>query len=243
MGLLVARRGSLHPRRAAASGYADEVLADGPLAYWRLEETSGSTVADEIGSNDGTVVGPNLNVSGAPDTGSAADFDGVDDRIEAAAVNLPSRLTIECIVKPDAATGRLVTRSTKGSTSINDTQYQFILISGEVWLAGSAQSGTTARITATTTTLTLGQTYHLAGTWDKDLNSGLGSVYINGVEETVYDQRDACAVDLRNNGQTLLGTVGNSTAWFDGMLDEPALYDKKLSDARILAHAQAAGLA
>ena len=44
-----------------APGYAAEVLADSPVAYWRLSETSGSTVADETGNgHDGTVYGANL---------------------------------------------------------------------------------------------------------------------------------------------------------------------------------------
>ena len=51
--------------------YADEVLADNPVHYARLEETSGSVVADEVGDNDGDVIGANLDVNGPVFQGKA----------------------------------------------------------------------------------------------------------------------------------------------------------------------------
>lgn len=38
-------------------GYRGEVMAAGPMAYWRLGETSGTTVIDEVGNYHGTYVG------------------------------------------------------------------------------------------------------------------------------------------------------------------------------------------
>jgi len=46
----------LHPFRNSLS-YPAAVLADSPVAYWRLGETSGTDVADEIGSFPGTYSG------------------------------------------------------------------------------------------------------------------------------------------------------------------------------------------
>jgi hypothetical protein len=39
------------PGAAQAADYQDAVLADGPLSYWRLDETSG-TVAQDATAND-----------------------------------------------------------------------------------------------------------------------------------------------------------------------------------------------
>src|SRR5262249_18708605 len=36
--------------------YANEVLADSPISYWRLGETSGTTAADQKGTSPGTYV-------------------------------------------------------------------------------------------------------------------------------------------------------------------------------------------
>ena len=41
----------------AATSYAAEVLADKPVSYWRLGESSGTTVTDQLGTNTGTYVG------------------------------------------------------------------------------------------------------------------------------------------------------------------------------------------
>src|SRR5688500_14316091 len=69
----------------ATSGgdYAAQVTADGPRAYWRLGETSGTTAADETASASpgtyagGVVLGVPASLAGDPDT--AVRFDGVDD--------------------------------------------------------------------------------------------------------------------------------------------------------------------
>ena len=36
---------------AGGTSYSQEVLADSPLAYWRLGEASGTTAADASGNN------------------------------------------------------------------------------------------------------------------------------------------------------------------------------------------------
>lgn len=65
--------------------YADTVLADGPVAYWRLGEASGSSAFDASGNNiiAAYVGGPNLGmpalVSATPDP--AVGLDGVDDAV------------------------------------------------------------------------------------------------------------------------------------------------------------------
>ncbi|MFW5803124.1 MAG: hypothetical protein ACOCWJ_04325, partial [Verrucomicrobiota bacterium] len=40
--------------QAAPIGFADEVNADSPHAYYRFNETSGTTAADEAGNHNGT---------------------------------------------------------------------------------------------------------------------------------------------------------------------------------------------
>jgi hypothetical protein len=50
----------------APADYSTVVLADSPVAYWRLGETSGTSANDEVGSNDLTLDNtPTLNVAGA----------------------------------------------------------------------------------------------------------------------------------------------------------------------------------
>ena len=58
---------------AIPSAYRDTVLADHPISYWRLDETSGTTATDVQLANTGAYVGsPTLGQPGAivgdPDT-------------------------------------------------------------------------------------------------------------------------------------------------------------------------------
>jgi hypothetical protein len=48
------------------TNYPSAVLAAGPAAYWRLNETSGTTARDSAGSNNGTIYNVTLNAAGAP---------------------------------------------------------------------------------------------------------------------------------------------------------------------------------
>lgn len=81
VGLLVLGDGT---RTAVAPTYRDAVLADAPVGYWRLGETSGPA-ADESSSavagtyQGGVVRGVAGALSGDPD--AAARFDGVDDLV------------------------------------------------------------------------------------------------------------------------------------------------------------------
>lgn len=67
-------------RHAPPVSYADRVLALSPIAYWKLDETSGTTAFDSSGNGyDGTYSGVTLNAATAPDGSPAPAFDGVND--------------------------------------------------------------------------------------------------------------------------------------------------------------------
>lgn len=82
------RRGTAQTQTAAAPTYAQTVLADSPLLYWRLGEASGTTAADSsTGSHPGTYVGGfTLGVTGAiaGDANKAVDLDGTNGAVTSA---------------------------------------------------------------------------------------------------------------------------------------------------------------
>src|SRR2546426_1498950 len=49
--------GRLPRAHATGDAYSAQVLADNPVSYWRLDEASGTTAADQQGSNAGTITG------------------------------------------------------------------------------------------------------------------------------------------------------------------------------------------
>jgi hypothetical protein len=84
-------------------GYRGEVLADDPVAYWRLNDRDGAvTAADSSGKGrEGTYDGGAHSVSGAlvaqPD--SAASFDGESDWIDIPDLKLSGDFTLEAWVR------------------------------------------------------------------------------------------------------------------------------------------------
>ena len=61
----------------ATDGYDQAVAADSPLAYWRLDESSGSTAADQTGQRPGAISsGVTLGVPGVSPGEYAMRFDG-----------------------------------------------------------------------------------------------------------------------------------------------------------------------
>lgn len=65
----------------AAGSLASEILADSPLGYWRLGESSGLTAFDSFGLNDGTYSNATLGLPGAlvGDANTAVDFEPTND--------------------------------------------------------------------------------------------------------------------------------------------------------------------
>ena len=249
-GLLVARRGSLSRHRpAAALDYAAEVAVDSPVAWWRFEETSGSTVADEVGSNDGTVFGANLNVASFADTGSAASFDGTDDYIivsDTSTVEMTSAggFTVEVLAKIDSpsASKLQVIADKTGLSSGN----------GQWWLGWDNRRGEKSfrfvvpTSSGTNTLLAGGATIETAvtdgGHFAFVKHSNKTELYVNGA---FHSDNTGLTFSIATNSINL--GIGNRAAQVNfslgGDLDELAMYDKVLSPARILAHAQAAGVA
>jgi RHS repeat-associated protein len=102
--------------------YRDVVVGDGPEAYWRLGESSGTTATDLAGGHNGTYAGgPGLGQSGAlagePDAGVR--FDGVNDGVKA--IDQPWRspvgYTVESWVKTTQDGGTLMSQGGTGDSA------------------------------------------------------------------------------------------------------------------------------
>jgi hypothetical protein len=63
--------------------YSDYVLEKGPVAYWRLDETTGSVAYDYVGGNDGAYSNVTLGVQGVVtgDSNVAAEFNGTNSMV------------------------------------------------------------------------------------------------------------------------------------------------------------------
>ena len=102
------------PFPSFASTYTNAVLTDGPLAYWRLNESSGTTAHDLVGGYNGTnngglvlaVSGPTPPAwPGFESTNNAYSFSGSGTSVSLPALNLGSNITLTAWVKPNADPG------------------------------------------------------------------------------------------------------------------------------------------
>jgi hypothetical protein len=219
------------------------IVADGPEAWWRLDDAPGSTMmADAMGRHDGTYTGNVvLGESGAlPGSAStAASFDGASygSAPFSAALNAPS-FTMECWAK------------TKDLADVRcpvSTHYLFkgcyfetgVPAPGQ-WTARYGAAGADYFVISSTAAATMVSNAwtHLVITVD---SGTLLRFYVNGQwDRTAY-------LDLEHNsgGPLLIGARGLSSTvaadlFWKGQVDEVAVYTNRLSLSQIQAHYAAA---
>lgn len=215
---------------AGAAAYARAVLADTPLAYYRLGDASGTVLGDASGNaRNGTYpTAPALNAAPLQngDSNKAADFTPTQFGLvaDAAWLDAPA-FTAEAWIKPDAVSSyrAVVTRDgTAGARGWNLYVQDGRLI---------VFHNDAARLTGSTT-LVVGQTYHVAL-----VSTGTQlTLYLNGVSDgtTAYTMSNALANALMI-GASMAGVTAASLG-FDGVIDEVAYYGSALTAAQIAAH-------
>lgn len=235
MSLLVARRGSLWTPKAPSTGstYADEVLADGPTAYWRLGESSGTTAADETGNWDGTYVNsPTLGEPGAiaGDSDTSVLFDSANnERVDCGQPHANhSEVTLECWVKT-TATG---TREDAMTADSDDARnWQFYVRAQDFGQAHFTKIGSGITHLDGTIAVNDGDWHHIVGTYD----GSTMRLYVDGVEDVSTAASGAIAGSSPAPLRISSDGRGNDQ-YFDGHIDEAALYDYALTSTRVADH-------
>jgi hypothetical protein len=219
--------------------YRDAVLADNPVSYWRLEETSGTTAADSKGSNLGTYTnGPGLGQSGAvPDTinNRAVHFDGVNDYVSvpaSASLNVASQITIEAwIYKDDTNAVRpIVEYGNSGGYGVHMWNWD----DGTKLFVNFVDTGGGGGTLMTGPILHANIWYHVAASYD----GNVGRLYVNG---TQVAQATLGSFTLQTNLPVYIGrrpVTGDPlyNAVFAGKIDEVAVYSTALTAAKIRTH-------
>jgi hypothetical protein len=214
-----------------------------PYAWWRMNETSGSTAVDEEVSHPGTYQnGPTLNQTGfaAGSFNKAVSFDGVNDKVNLGTIN-PTVTTMSFVgwFKADDFDVTNADLIAKANGSAADSNYYWSLST----INSSSQQrlnfrfragGSTAVATATSGNLGTGVWVFVAGVYD-----GRAIIlYKDGVEvgrATKSGTPDTGAISAA------LGDNPTGSRPFDGLLDEFAIFTKALKPREIAA-IYAAGL-
>jgi hypothetical protein len=238
----------LYPADAAPDGsdgasggrYRDEVLADAPLAYWRLDEAAGPNAKDETGTfpgkyQGGVTFGVLGAIKGDP-SNKAVHFDGASGTIDFGDV-LPfaggANFSIEVWAKVDdyAANPRILARLTEAASTYSG----YLLwvstppkVSFDRLNVGDGH-GVHADLSAT-----LNDCHHVVVTYDTQL-----LLYVDGAQVSVDTTPSAIVGDTTGRRLTL-ASENLESSWYTGALDEVAIYDHALKPERVNAHWAAA---
>lgn len=215
--------------------YADVVMADSPVAYWRLGEPSGTTLDDATASaNDMTLASGTLGYAGllTGDSDTCLDLNGSSNcasRAIDASLNVGDNFTIEAWINADVwvNSGVIYNHGVgTGSPSLELSTGGFVFL----WVGGTPVASNTVG------DLTTGTIYHIVAT----KNGSTRAIYINGVDVTSPGSNATA-----NNSQTGVRSIGSYDAggqYFNGRIDEVAIYGTALTKAQVAEH-YAVGLA
>lgn len=235
----------LQTLRAGREDLSDIILADDPVAYWRLDETTGN-VAENLGtagtSIDGTYAGgTTLNQDPLYFGGrNSASFDGNNDRvnipdsllINADTAGYPAR-TIELVFDADTTVGRQVLYEEGGTTN----SFAMYINNGRVHVeARDAGDFGPFNISAE---IEAGKSYHLAFTFssaDSEFIGYLdGEIIGTGVVTKPMNRHTANIAIGRKTGGVHYhdGGSGGNGDNFSGRISDVALYNDTLTQSDI----------
>ncbi len=222
------------------SFYMDTVLADNPIGYWRLGETSGPAALDAVSpGQDGTYVGGvSLGQPGAllTDSDTAVEVAGrtsyVDIGVHEAINQLANDFTVEAWVRPNGTGG--------GQSFLSNRTYWEGAGGIRLGMDGSRLLFTAfgpKDYLSDPSVISAGQWYHVAAVFDADNDV---SFFLDGsFVQTVTGSSPANpSVKPLTFGRNPISY--GSQAFYSGGLDEVAIYDRSLSAAEIHEHYLAA---
>ena len=222
-----------------ASTYTTNVLADGPIHYYPLDETNGffatdlGTKATQNGIHTGGIM---INQPAVHQgLGACAHFDGAAGTFVNLGLFHPgSNVTIEAWTKMDVdarVNFNAVVARWDGSYEMDFTPSA----APTVWLK---RDGNIMGSAAGTVAAVRGQWHHLVAVF----TNGLLTMFTDGIQGSVSNLGGV----LQNAGgvpdRVLIGATrnGSDNSWnFKGFIDEVAVYDYALSPGQILSHYQA----
>jgi hypothetical protein len=225
---------------AAPADYRSTVLADSPVLYWRLGETTGATTAADASPNNrpGTYSGaPTLGAAGLivndPNTAATLARASAQSvfRANEAALQITAALSLEIWLKLTAlpAAGQFHPVITKNASTNEIYAIDLNNPSGTVQIRFHIQT-TAATVQTNVFTPAAGAVAHIVCTYD----GAQMATFVNGAQvgtNTAKTGAIATSVD-----QFTVGSWANGGDFLNATVDEVAVYSTAMSPARILAH-------
>jgi len=200
------------------------------LHYWSLEE-EGAPFIDSIDDGDASCTNCSSRIDGH--VGFAQEFNGSNQRLFTESITNPTdQLTAMAWVRPDDLSGTNL-GDDEGIISKEDVFILELESDGDE-VSFSTYQGTNHReCEPSIITIQEGVWTHVAATWDGDVSR----VYVNGEQKGVCDHPDG-AINSNNNPYYIGFSTWNPNRYFDGGIDEVAVFNQALSAQDIQDHYQ-----
>ncbi|HEY5909802.1 MAG TPA: LamG-like jellyroll fold domain-containing protein, partial [Verrucomicrobiae bacterium] len=223
-GGVVSAGAQLSLRTPPAGSYEEAAVNAGPVAYWRLGESAGSTTAfDWAGGYDGLIFssvtagtpGPSSpTYPGFEANNTAYTFNATDSGVQSSSLGLPGPISATAWVKPNALD------ATQNKAIVGEYGSWFFKLNNNLLrltTPGILDHDSAAAVTA-------GEWQHVAVTFQPGAAAG-AKFYVNG---RFISSVTASAL-TRGNSLVWIGTNQWAGQVFDGVIDEVAVYSKILS--------------
>lgn len=218
--------------------YADEVLLDSPLAYWKLDETSGTNANDSSpNNNDGTYISNFTLGQPGPMGDLAVEFPGAGGRINATVSTVDTTAGNDVTVEwwqywdGEASTGDIFAFNTAETgnyavwidATVNPIIYGFNTFNNDIF-GIKVGDGFTANLW-----------HHIVAVF-RNNSRGACRLFINTIEKTLSQQRNLegpsndCTTSIR------IGAGAGPAHPWDGRVAHVAIYNGLLSLERITQH-------
>lgn len=192
---------------------------DGLVSYWPLDDITGGTTADVVGTYNGSLEGDVTGVDGKID--QAIQLDGEDDYVDCGNLEIGSGLTVSAWIKPEEKTEDYDWRKNLGVVAQYQTEWIFEVRSNlegiQFWDGDWLQSESD---------IAENKWQHVAAVWTA---GGDRTIYIDGEK----DVSDGNADSPFSNNITRIGYSGDRSRYFKGKIDDVRLYNRALSDDEV----------
>jgi hypothetical protein len=235
------------------SGYVSNAIFSGPIAYYRLGETSGTIANDYVGGHSGTYnnATPGADGYSVIDPDKATSFSGVDSYVGSidgsTVLNFPghSQFSIECWVNAPAGQTDEATIIAKGigNTGTTRTEQFSLDVAAGNYRFFFVRNGNIVECDASVGPN--GTWQHLVAVYDGQNLLGGGTnmyLYVNGVQSGSLQNLNGpnLTTTAISIGSKRLGNQPPYEGTFNGTVDEVAIYNTALSASTINAHYAAA---
>ena len=206
-------------------------VTEGLVSYWSFEAETieGKTVRDVWGKNDGTIVGDAKRKVGK--VGSALEFDGDGDSVDCG-----NDESLNFDTEDPFSICAWVKAHEEGLTVLQPWQEWGQSVAGKVDDDCSTPDNSMTIATDWT---------YVCMSYEGTSNVAGIHLFINGENQQVSTQRDGLTASMSSRARFTIGQVKVTDwpIWFDGLIDEVAVYNRALSENEISRNFAENGLA